>query len=343
MDKNFNSLCDSLVSLIEGSSRILLTTHYNPDGDGLGASQAFFHYLNDIGKDVRIIVDSTVSHPYDTLDITSDVEVYNTDSDAPWCVDVDLVIVFDIGDLKRIGRVYDVVSRESVKTVSIDHHPPRNNDLVDLDIIYHEAPATGYIVWKYLNSISIYDQGYPVKIADPLYMSLVTDTGSFKYSNTTSDAHIMAADLIDSGVKGYEIQRSIYEQQKLVSIILLANVVQRLKHSENMKAVWTIITQSMLNEIGATQNDIDGVTEYIRSIKDVEISFMILELSDGSFRINFRSSGNYSVNDIAEIFKGGGHKFAAGARLDDSYDISRIESIIIEKINEKIPGEINVN
>ena len=70
---------------------------------------------------------------------------------------------------------------------------------------------------------------------------------------------------------------------------------------------------------------------------------MILELSDGSFRINFRSSGNYSVNDIAEIFNGGGHKFAAGARLDDSYDISRIESIIIEKINEKIPGEINVN
>ena len=63
MDKNFNSLCDSLVSLIEGSSRILLTTHYNPDGDGLGASQAFFHYLNDIGKDVRIIVDSTISHP----------------------------------------------------------------------------------------------------------------------------------------------------------------------------------------------------------------------------------------------------------------------------------------
>ena len=194
-----------------------------------------------------------------------------------------------------------------------------------------------------LNSISIYDQGYPEKIASPLYMSLVTDTGSFKYSNTTSDAHIMAANLIDSGVKGYEIQRSIYEQQKLVSIILLAKVVQRLKHSENMKAVWTIITQSMLNEIGATQNDIDGVTEYIRSIKDVEISFMILELSDGSFRINFRSSGNYSVNDIAEIFNGGGHKFAAGARLDDSYDISRIESIIIEKINEKIPGEINVN
>ena len=195
--------------------------------------------------------------------------MYKTDSDAPWCVNVDLVIVFDIGDLKRIGRVYDVVSRESVKTVSIDHHPPRNNDLVDLDIIYHEATATGYIVWKYLNSISIYDQGYPVKIASPLYMSLVTDTGSFKYSNTTSDAHIMAANLIDSGVKGYEIQRSIYEQQKLVSIILLAKVVQRLKHSENMKAVWTIITQSMLNEIGATQNDIDGVTEYIRSIKDV--------------------------------------------------------------------------
>lgn len=82
MDKNFNSLCDSLVSLIEESSRILLTTHYNPDGDGLGASQAFFHYLNDIGKDVRIIVDSTVSHPYDTLDITSDVEVYNTASVA---------------------------------------------------------------------------------------------------------------------------------------------------------------------------------------------------------------------------------------------------------------------
>ena len=145
MNNNFNSLCASLSSFIEDSNRILLTTHYNPDGDGLGASQAFFHYLNDIDKDVRILVDSIVSHPYDSLDITSDVEEYDIKSHELWCSNVDLVIVFDIGDLKRIGGIYDIVSRESVQTVSIDHHPPRNNDLVDLDIIYPDAPATGYI------------------------------------------------------------------------------------------------------------------------------------------------------------------------------------------------------
>jgi Exopolyphosphatase-related proteins len=125
--------------------------------------------------------------------------------------------------------------------------------------------------------------------------------------------------------------------------MLLADVVKNLKHSNNMKVVWTVITQSKLKDIGATENDIDGITEYIRSIKDVEISFMILELSSGAFRINFRSSGNFSVNDIAEKFNGGGHKFAAGARLDENYNITDIESSIIDKINIKIPGEINVN
>jgi len=343
MDSNFNNLCIKLRTLIDGSKRIVLTTHFNPDGDGLGSSQAFYHYLQSSNKDVKIIVDSSIPHPYDILDVTSDVNIYDHKKHADWCSDVDLIIVFDIGDLKRIGRLINFASKNEVNTVSIDHHPPRNNDIVDLDIVYHDAPATGYIVWKYFNEICVYNDQIPLEIAKPLYMSLVTDTGSFKYSNTTADAHIMAANLIQSGVKGYEIQRSIYEQQKLVSIMLLADVVKNLKHSNNMKVVWTVITQSKLKDIGATENDIDGITEYIRSIKDVEISFMILELSSGAFRINFRSSGNFSVNDIAEKFNGGGHKFAAGARLDENYNITDIESSIIDKINIKIPGEINVN
>jgi len=343
MDNNFIKICNSLKKEIDSSNKIVLTTHFNPDGDGLGSAIAFFHYLSDIKKESKVIVDSHITHPYDSLDMTSDVEVYSTELHDLWLSDVDLIIVFDIGDLKRIGSLYSLLQKDGIRSVSIDHHPPRNSEVININMVYDSAPATGYIVWKFLNTISLYNKIYPLKIGRPLYMSLITDTGSFKYSNTTSDAHMMAANLIESGVKGYEIQRDIYEQQKFISILLLSKVVQDLNCSKNMKVVWTIITQNMLEEIGASEHDIDGITEYIRSIKNVEISFMVLELSDGSYRINFRSSGNYSVNDIAEIFKGGGHKFAAGARIDKTFSINEIEQKILAVINSKIPGEVDVN
>ena len=150
----------------------------------------------------------------------------------------------------------------------------------------------------------------------------------------------MAAHLLESGVDGYDIQRSIYEQNKLSRIRLMGLIIQNLHYSDNGKVVWSIITQDMIKKADAVDGDVDGFTEFIRSIEGVEVSFMIQETNKGNHRINFRSSGNYIVNDIAQSFDGGGHKFAAGARIDD-LGRDEIELIIVNKLAEKINGEFN--
>ena len=150
----------------------------------------------------------------------------------------------------------------------------------------------------------------------------------------------MAAHLLESGVDGYDIQRSIYEQNKLSRIRLMGIIIQNLHYSDNGQVVWSIITQDMIKIADAGDGDVDGITEFIRNIERVEVSFMIHETNKGNHRINFRSSGNYIINDIAQSFDGGGHKYAAGASVDDM-SIKQIELKIINKLAEKIIGEFD--
>jgi len=196
------------------------------------------------------------------------------------------------------------------------------------------------MIWKYLEYLGKTKSKLPIKIANALYAAVVADTGSFKYQSTTSDTHLMAAHLLESGVDGYDIQRSIYEQNKLSRIRLMGLIIQNLKYSDNGKVVWSIITQEILKKADADDGDVDGFTEFIRTIEGVEVSFMIRETIKGNHRINFRSSGNYIINDIAQSFDGGGHKFAAGARIDDM-SIKQIELQIINKLAEKVIGEFD--
>ena len=153
---------------------------------------------------------------------------------------------------------------------------------------------------------------------------------------------MMAAYLLDCGVDGYDIQRSIYEQQRLSQVKLLGNVIRDLQFSKQGKVAWTIITQDILSESNSNDEDAGGFTEYIRMIENVEVSYMIRELNNSHHRINFRSSGNVIINDIAKYFGGGGHKFAAGA-LIENMKTDEIINKINEMLNKKIPGEFDVN
>lgn len=338
MIKNQKNNWDNLTSLISKSNSILLSTHINADGDGIGSEIAFYYYLKDIGKDCRVINSTKTPDNLALIDPESIVEIYSENLDK-WLNSVDLTIIFDIGDYRRTGQIGKIVYNQSI-VVSLDHHPAKKGHPFNLNIVDELASSTGYMVWKYFEYIGNTKTALPIKISNALYAASVTDTGSFKYQSTTPDTHIMAAHLLESGVKGYDIQRSIYEQNKLSRIKLMGIVIQNLFYSDNMKVVWSIISQDMIREANGDDSDVDGFTEFIRSIKGVEISFMIQETVDGGHRINFRSSGNYIVNDIAESFDGGGHKFAAGARVDD-LSVDEIELIIINHLDDKIHGEFN--
>ena len=331
---------DELLVIIQESQSILLSTHINADGDGLGSEIAFYYYLQSLNKECRIINSTPLPGIYNVIDPNGIVEEYS-DSMNKWLNNIDLTIVFDIGDYRRVGDIAKKVYGHCT-SVSIDHHPIKENTPFDINIVDSSAPATGYLLWKYFQHVNFTDDKLPINIASALYASIVTDTGSFKYQCTTADTHYMAAHLIESGVDCYKIQKNIYEQRKLSQVQLLGEVIHSLKRSKNGKVVWITITQHMIQKVEGEDEDVDGFTEFLRSIDGVEISFMILEKSDGTHRISFRSSGKYTVNDVAQKFDGGGHKFAAGASIRN-LSSKEIEENIMRQLTYKIEGAPSVN
>ena len=336
MNELFNTKWDRLSAVVDKGKNILLSTHINADGDGVGSQVAFYYYLEDIGKKCRIINATKLPENLNIIDPNKVVETYD-ESLNDWLDRVDLVILFDIGDYRRTGPIGERVYSNS-KIVSIDHHPVRDGHPFELNIVDSSASSTGYMVWKYFEYLG--KNKLSLNIANALYAAVVTDTGSFKYQSTTPDTHLMAAHLLESGVQGYDIQKSIYEQNKLSRIRLMGKVIDSLSFSANGLVVWSFINQDMILDAGGDDSDVDGFTEFIRSIENVEVSFMIQEQESGGHRINFRSSGIYIINDVASKFGGGGHKFAAGARISNMTS-AEIENKIIQELSEKIKGEFD--
>ena len=331
MSEYLSNYWKELDSLIGKPEKIILSTHVNSDGDGLGSEIGMYYYLKSLNKDCKIINPSAFPGIYKLINPDDIVECYSIDKDN-WIQSVDLAIIFDIGDYNRLNEIYPLIKNREICVM--DHHPKKDNLSATLPIIDIDAPATGYMVWKFFQYLDMTDSGLDIKIGNALYAALISDTGSFRYGSTHPDCHIMAANLLQSGVQPYEVYKSIYEQRPIEQINLLSRVIKSLKFNHNKKVAWCIVTPDMIASVGAKTEDVEGFTDFIRSIKGVEIACMIHEVSSTVFRINFRSSGKYIINDIAAYFNGGGHKLAAGATVENS-SFDEIENTIINMLNKK--------
>ncbi len=334
MNEKLTKSWNDLANLINNSKSILLSTHVNPDGDGLGSEIGFHNYLKSLGKDSRIINISETPEIYTIIDPHGEIETYN-ESHNEWLNSVDITILFDIGDYRRINEIYPQI--KDSKIVLFDHHPVNKENPYYLQVLDLGAPATGYMVWKFLQHQCGEDKfNIDIHSANALYAALITDTGSFRYQSTHADAHLMAAHLLESGVKPYDIHKAIYEQRELSQVRLLSHVIQSLQFSHNDTVIGFVVDNDILEKADATLKDVDGFTEFIRTIKSVEISYMVQCVDENQHRINFRSSGNYVINDIAKSLGGGGHIFAAGARVTNMPTKE-----LVETINKKIDEKIN--
>jgi len=319
-----------LNNIINKCNNIVLSTHVNPDGDGLGSEIGLYYYLISLGKKCNIVNCSPLPEHYKFLDPDNIVEYYNEEQHSNLFKTLDLVISLDIGDYRRMNQVKDKIIENEIYTVSIDHHP-EDVKFFDLSLVDITAPATGYMVWDFL-MFNKYEQLSPIS-ANALYCALITDTGSFKYNSTTPECHQMASHLLRCGVKPYDIYDQVYERRELSQVKLLSFVINNLKFYENGEFAGYIIKLEDLKEIGATHQDVEGFTDFVRSIKGVQVAFMILE-QNYDIRINLRSRGKYIINDIAKRFDGGGHKLAAGATIKNK-SIESVENEIINLLLRK--------
>ena len=317
---------------ISKAKTILITMHENPDGDGLGSATAMYHYLQEVEKDCRIIQVSKLPLEYYYLNEGDIIETYDPDRHGKWIAKVDLVIIFDVGDFKRIRGIKDQIEHHNIATLNIDHHPhpedhPFTHNVVDL-----QAASTGDMVYDYIKTVR--DGNITKTMAEGIYTAVMTDTGCFRHSNTDSHCHNIAMECIEVGVDTTSLYQRIYESSSHARIALLGKILRDIHYELDGKFAWFVIDQKMMDDAKATNADVEGFSDFVRTIRGVEVSMMVLENDDGSCRLNFRSMGKYIINGVASELGGGGHQFAAGAIVNES--IETLLSSAVEKTKSAI-------
>jgi len=321
----------SLHKTIDGVERILLSTHENPDGDGLGSAYAMYHHLKSQGKDCRLIQISNLPHEYEFLNLDQVIETYNSEVHDNWISQVELALIFDVGDYRRTRKIGEQLESNKIHVVNIDHHPDLSDGHFADNFINTDAAATGEMVYDFMKAGNV---SLTKEIAVGIYTGVVTDTGSFSYSNTNQKCHQIAIECISAGVNTSQIYQSVYENSSKGRVALLGLILNQIEYNDTGELAWFTIDQSMMDKAKATQADVDGFTDFIRKIRGVEVAVMIVEKDNNSCRVNFRSKGKYIINGIAKSLGGGGHQLAAGALAKGS--LTEVLSKVLASTNASL-------
>ena len=295
---------DDIVRCINESKKILIFTHNNMDGDAMGSSQAFCHAMRKMGKEAFILLEDNIPKYLDVLHEHDDFYLF----EAPWTADI--AVAVDCGEESRIaGRVE--AFKKATTRVCIDHHVPIR-DFADYAVIEPEASATGILIYELIKYMGIEIDKH---IAEDLYAAISTDTGSFMYNNTDARTHLVAADLYSYGIDHVKICNAIYATFPLKQLRIEARAIDNLELFADGKAVISYITQSDLEELGGSYEDVDTCIDRLRTIEGVEVACMIKEADKNVFKVSFRSKTYADVNAAAVALNGGGHKMASGCTL----------------------------
>ncbi|MCD6337412.1 MAG: bifunctional oligoribonuclease/PAP phosphatase NrnA [Candidatus Marinimicrobia bacterium] len=309
-DNNLNRQWKELEQRIQFASSFIITTHQNPDADGLGSELALYYILKKLGKEVFIFNISPTPESLKFLDLEQLCQRYVPSLHQSLLSRVDMLFVLDAGSFSRIGQLgHDAVNAKR-PIIAIDHHPKENNPFYLQEIVNEKDCSVGKLMYEFIQYC--YPQYMDKKIATVLYTAIAGDTGNFRFGNTTEHSHRVASELMKYDINVYGTYINLFGNMSRSGIRLLSSVIKTIQFSEDGKVVWFIITRKMLADNDADDTDTEGITDFMRMIDGVEVAIMFKERLDGSTRINFRSKGIVTTNVIARSFGGGGHKHASG-------------------------------
>ena len=322
--------------VISLANRIFLTTHENPDGDGLGSEVALFHHLDELGKDIKIINYSQTPLMLDFLNVNNCIETFEESNHLEWIKGADLAIVFDVGDFRRTRDIKSLIDNFSIPVMNIDHHPHPDDHGFTYNIVDTKSAATGCMVRSYLKEAR--DKPLTKEICDGIYTAVMTDTGCFRYSNTDTYCHSIAIECLEKGVNTNLIYQKIYENSSKKRVSVLGEMISNIGYDLEGKFAWSVVMNSTMQKHNATKNDLEGFADFIRSIQGVEVALVIYEADLNSCRINLRSKGRFTVNNIAKSFGGGGHAFASGAVVNEP--LNDAKKMIINNTKDMIVDQM---
>lgn len=315
---------EQLKKIILSHKSFLLTTHVNPDADAIGSQLAFYEILRKLGKTVYTVNHSSTPYFLKFLDPKNVIEKFDEKKHSKLFEEVDVVILLDLNQSKRIARMENYFLKFHGIKICIDHHQDTENifDCVIGDVSYS---ATGEIIYDFIKSTNIVELNY--RLALQLYTAIMTDTGSFRFERTSPKIHLIAAELLKLGVNPTKIYDEVYDQSHFSKIKLLGETLNTITLDSTKQIAFMIVTHDALRRTGAEEADVDGFVNYCLSIKGVKIGILFYELKDG-VKISFRSKGNIPVNKLAAEFGGGGHLNASGTRLFNTTIQDNIDKVV---------------
>jgi bifunctional oligoribonuclease and PAP phosphatase NrnA len=321
---------------LEQAKRVLISTHALPDGDGLGAEAALFHYLKRSRKACRVYNPDLLPRRYQFLDPKNNILLGPTEVEL-WDT-CDLWIIVDTNDPRRLGKLWGELSLRSRKIVFLDHHPevlsvpefsyPPHALLVSDPT----SSSIGELLFHLFNELKFTKLNRDVALG--LYVSIMTDTNSFRYARTTAIAHRIAADTIEAGVNPEEVYQAIYSSKEITHLQLLGHMLQNVKGTAGGKVAWLEIDLELRKKHQASADDTQSFLNLLLLLKDAEVVCLFREEDDGQVRVSIKSKGRVVINRVAMELGGGGHEFAAGFALSAPLAktveavISRIEGLI---------------
>lgn len=317
-----------VTELIEKHQNFAITTHIRPDGDGLGSSLALNWILQSLGKNSEVIICDPIPHAYQNLPGTEQIRVI-PDIDCQY----DGVFVIECSDVTRPG--FPSLCNEFV--VNIDHHT--TTDLFgNINWIDSTAAAVGEMIYNLAKAMGVKITG---EIASCIYAALLTDTGSFHFSNTSERTFKIASELVRFGAQPAKLSQAIFYQYPYSKIKLTGAVLSTLQRDDSGKVAWVRMTKEAMQESNATEEDTDGIINYPLTVGEVEAAAFFRELPNDTIRVSLRSKNRVNVAQVAEHFGGGGHKNAAGFTVPAKYD--ELSPSVLIKLKEAVATAPDAN
>lgn len=302
---------DKLKTFLGDKSCVLISTHRNPDGDGLGSEIALAEYLQQIGIEPIIVNPDPTPQIYEFLDPNREISIYSKDAFEALDQQLDGVILVDVNEPHRLDDLGKRLQELQLPIAVIDHHPNGNTEGV-CAILDPAAASTGEILFELLVAAGA---AISLPMAEALYTCILTDTGAFRFNNTTPRTHRIAARLLEMGVRARDIYSTIYESYSKQRAWLKGELLASLRFEVDDRLCWFVLSREILNKTGAALQDAEGFAELPNIIRSVEMSLLFTETEDGVTKVGFRSKGRVPVRPLAEQYGGGGHLYASGAVL----------------------------
>lgn len=312
------TLAPEFTSALKSASSVLIGTHLNPDGDALGSALAVSHYLDGLGIENEVLCHHM---PPRNLRFLPGV---NRIRQTPKEEKYDLGIVVDLDSLERLGNTEPFFAN-CEKTIFIDHHVPHDAP-GDIRIVDTSAPATAVILTRLFLLLGA---EITPEIATCLITGIVTDTGSFRFRNTTPESLSLASKLLEQGGDINQVSEMVFQSKPISSARLLGFTLERMQLDCDNQLCWSALSHDDFEQNHGADEDTEGFVNELLSIETVQISALFREPKRGKIRCSVRSRGDYDVAAVARIFGGGGHRNAAGCTFEGPME-EAIDKLVVE-------------